>query len=118
MYIINYNSCACLGKNWTTKVEETRQQLQKAKANATIITALDEIAWLLNIRGRDIPCNPFVRSYLILTMQKVTLYVNASQLIEHNVMKHLNSDYGVSSYSVMYVQQKTKIIIKRQIFAF
>lgn len=68
-----------------------------------IVTALDEIAWLLNIRGRDIPCSPLVRSYVIITMQKVMLYVNSSQLIKNDVVAHLNSDYGVNSYSVMYV---------------
>lgn len=90
-----------VGKNWTTKVEETRAEIKKAGASAMIVTALDEIAWLLNIRGRDIPCNPLVRSYVILTMEKVVLYVNPTQLVKNDVVRHLNSDYGVSSHSVM-----------------
>lgn len=81
-------------------MEETRLEIEKLGANAMIVTALDEIAWLLNIRGRDIPCNPFVRSYLILTMEEIILYVNSSQLIKNDVASHLSSMYGANPTSV------------------
>jgi Xaa-Pro aminopeptidase len=55
-----------------------------------VVTALDEIAWLLNIRGRDIPSNPFVRSYLLLDMNRVKFYVNQSQLVDNNVFKYFD----------------------------
>lgn len=50
-----------------------------------IITALDEIAWLLNIRGRDVPFSPFLRSYVILDMRNIFLYVNISKLSRETI---------------------------------
>lgn len=68
-----------------------------------VVTALDEIAWLLNIRGRDIPRSPFVRSYVIVTELLVTLYVNQSQLRKYEVVKHLNLAPGISKQSIRFV---------------
>ncbi|CAG9864269.1 unnamed protein product, partial [Phyllotreta striolata] len=78
------------GKNYTTKINETRRRLQKHGADAMVITALDEIAWLLNVRGRDVPNSPYVRSYVILDMNNIFWYVNGSQIPE-NVRKQLHS---------------------------
>ncbi|KAG5865671.1 hypothetical protein JTB14_008783 [Gonioctena quinquepunctata] len=79
-------------KNYTTKMNETRRELQKHGADAMVITSLDEIAWLLNIRGRDVPNSPFLRSYVILDMHNIFLYVNISQLHNHKVREKLHSD--------------------------
>lgn len=84
-------------------MEELRTEFQSVGAQAMIVTALDEIAWLLNIRGRDIPRNPFVRSYVIVTELLVTLYVNQSQLKEHRVVEHLNLAPGISPQSIRFV---------------
>ena len=46
------------GKKWTDKVYEVRAAMRKAKADMIVLTALDEVAWLLNLRGDDIPYNP------------------------------------------------------------
>lgn len=70
-----------------------------------IITALSEITWLLNIRGRDIPYNPFVKSYVIISQDEVRLYVDNWKLTKNNVEKHLNIEYGVRIYSVLYADQ-------------
>ncbi|KAJ8963735.1 hypothetical protein NQ314_005414 [Rhamnusium bicolor] len=68
------------GKSYTTKINETRTEMVKLGADAMVVTSLDEIAWLLNIRGRDVPFSPFLRSYVILDMRNIFLYVNISQL--------------------------------------
>lgn len=65
--------------------------MKKAGADAMVVTALDEIAWLLNIRGRDVPFSPFLRSYLILDMNNVFLYVNAKQLKKSDVLSYLHA---------------------------
>ncbi|RZB41166.1 xaa-Pro aminopeptidase 1-like, partial [Asbolus verrucosus] len=59
-----------------------------------VVTALDEIAWLLNIRSRDIPYSPFVRSYLIVDMFGVMFYVNESQLRKNHIKKHFEQTRG------------------------
>jgi Xaa-Pro aminopeptidase len=46
------------GKSIKDKIARLREQIQKKKASATVVTQLDEVAWLLNLRGSDIPFNP------------------------------------------------------------
>ncbi|KAK9874996.1 hypothetical protein WA026_005809 [Henosepilachna vigintioctopunctata] len=87
------------GKSWLTKVEELRNATKKLGADAIIVTALDEIAWLLNIRGRDVPFSPFVRSYVLVDTVKVILYINQTQLIKHRVTEYFLSTEGVSEHS-------------------
>ncbi|KAJ8921864.1 hypothetical protein NQ315_008496, partial [Exocentrus adspersus] len=89
------------GKNYTTKINETRREIQKLGADAMVITSLDEIAWLLNIRGRDVPFSPFLRSYVILDMNNIFLYVNSSQLNqETRAYLHAGSNI-IESHSVI-----------------
>lgn len=46
------------GKSIKDKIARLREQIQKKKASATVVTQLDEVAWLFNLRGSDIPFNP------------------------------------------------------------
>jgi Xaa-Pro aminopeptidase len=54
------------GKNVTEKLIEVRAAMHASKASALVLTSLDEIAWLFNIRGSDVPCNPVTLSYAVL----------------------------------------------------
>ena len=54
------------------------------------MTALDEIAWLLNLRGSDISYNPVFVSYVILTLDEATLYVEESKVASY-LQKHKRS---------------------------
>lgn len=71
----------------------------KSGADAMVVTSLSEIAWLLNIRGRDIPYNPFVKSYVILSLDEIRFYVDKNKLVANNISTHLNADYGVGPFS-------------------
>ena len=55
------------GKTVTEKLTEIRMKMNENSASFLIITMLDEIAWLFNIRGCDVPCNPVALSYAIVT---------------------------------------------------
>ncbi|KAI2642788.1 aminopeptidase-like protein [Xylaria nigripes] len=68
------------GKDVKTKVEELRKELVKKKSLGFVISMLDEIAWLFNLRGNDIPYNPVFFSYAIVTSDEATLYVDSSKL--------------------------------------
>lgn len=57
------------------KLVRIRKAMAQKKADAMVISALDEIAWLLNIRGYDVEYNPVVISYVVLEQDKVTLFV-------------------------------------------
>lgn len=68
------------GETVESKLTRMREQLAKKKADAMIISALDEIAWLLNIRGKDVEYNPVVISYVVLETDKCTLFVDANKV--------------------------------------
>ncbi|KAI1268617.1 aminopeptidase-like protein [Xylariaceae sp. FL1019] len=68
------------GKDVKTKLEELRKDLEKKKSLGFIISMLDEIAWLFNLRGNDIPYNPVFFSYAIVTPDEATLYIDSSKL--------------------------------------
>ncbi|KAI0526346.1 aminopeptidase-like protein [Xylaria bambusicola] len=68
------------GKDVKTKLEELRQELEKKKSLAFVISMLDEIAWLFNLRGNDIPYNPVFFSYAVVTPEQATLYIDSSKL--------------------------------------
>lgn len=63
------------GESVQSKLARIREQLRKKNATAMIVSALDEIAWLLNIRGNDVEYNPVVISYLLLEQDRCTLFV-------------------------------------------
>ena len=68
------------GETVESKLERMREKVAKSGADAMIISALDEIAWLLNIRGNDVEYNPVVISYVVLEADKCTLFVDAEKL--------------------------------------
>lgn len=68
------------GETVESKLTRMREQLNKKKADAMIISALDEIAWLLNIRGNDVEYNPVVISYVVLEADKCTLFVDGNKI--------------------------------------
>ena len=68
------------GESVESKLTRMREQIAKKKADAMIISALDEIAWLLNIRGNDVEYNPVVISYVVLEADKCTLFVDANKV--------------------------------------
>lgn len=62
------------GESRSQKLARLRAYLEEQRADAILLTCLDDIAWLLNIRGSDIPCNPVVLSYLIVEREKCHLF--------------------------------------------
>lgn len=70
------------GEEASHKIERLRQKLRDLHADATIITQLDDIAWLTNLRGTDVHCCPLFVSYLMVTMDNVTLYTLPQKLTD------------------------------------
>ena len=62
------------------KLVQLKEKLQGAGANTMVITRLDSIAWLLNLRANDIAYNPFLLSYVLVEPEKTTLFVNTSRV--------------------------------------
>lgn len=68
------------GESAQSKIARIRQELRERHVEGMLVSALDDIAWALNIRGTDVHCNPVVVSYLLITMDSVTLYINSDKL--------------------------------------
>nr|XP_027231947.1 xaa-Pro aminopeptidase 1-like [Penaeus vannamei] len=77
------------GKKWEDKVAEVRAEMESDGADMLVLTSLDEVAWLLNLRGNDIPYNPVFRSYVIIGRSNVELFIPAGK-ITPAVDMHLN----------------------------
>ena len=73
------------------KIARIRQALRQQHADGMLMSALDDIAWTLNLRGTDVHCNPVFVSYLLISSQRVTLYINKQKLTPE-VMAYLKSE--------------------------
>ncbi len=60
------------------KIKDVREKMKEYRADSHILTSLDDIAWMLNLRGNDIKCNPVFLSYLIISKTDIYLYANDS----------------------------------------
>jgi len=68
------------GKKFQDKIEDLRKDLDKKKSAGFVVSMLDEVAWLYNLRGSDIPYNPVFFSYAVVTPTTTTLYIDDSKL--------------------------------------
>ncbi|XP_029096714.1 xaa-Pro aminopeptidase 2 [Monodon monoceros] len=83
---------AFTGSSWQEKVSGIRSQMQKHREapTAVLLSALDETAWLFNLRSSDIPYNPFFYSYTLLTDSSIRLFANKSRF-SSETLQYLNS---------------------------
>ncbi|WP_294620350.1 aminopeptidase P family protein [uncultured Bacteroides sp.] len=68
------------GRSFTEKLSMVRKEMEAANAESLLLPALDEIAWLLNIRGNDVHCNPVVVSYLLIEKDEVHYFIHPQKL--------------------------------------
>lgn len=68
------------GKSWQAKLTEVQEKLSSLKMDVLPITKLDQIAWLFNLRGQDIPYNPVFMAYALITRQTAYLFVDTSRI--------------------------------------
>ncbi len=84
------------GESASSKIARLREALRQYHADGMLVSALDDIAWLLNIRGADVHCNPVVVSYLLVTSDKVSLFVDPAKLTEE--VKRYLGELNISVY--------------------
>ena len=68
------------GESCREKISRIRKALRDVHADGMLMSALDDIAWTLNLRGTDVHCNPVFVSYLLISSNNVTLYINKVKL--------------------------------------
>lgn len=77
---VEIHSIKLAGRSVAEKLTDIRNALKQQKAEGLIVSQLDEIAWVLNLRGTDVHCNPVFVSYLFITDRDCTLYINKVKL--------------------------------------
>ncbi|MBR5689585.1 MAG: aminopeptidase P family protein, partial [Prevotella sp.] len=86
-----------------SKLRRIRESLRQQHADGMLVSALDDIAWTLNLRGSDVHCNPVFVAYLLISSTKTTLFVNPSKLSLE--VKAYLADCGVEIDDYSKVQQ-------------
>jgi len=98
------------GESRDSKIARVREVIEKKKADYFVLTSLDDIAWLLNVRGNDVDYNPVVLSYLLLSKEEIRFYVNEEVLNEST--KIFLAKAGVSFYPYNQIYADIKEIEK------
>ncbi|KAJ3507038.1 hypothetical protein NLJ89_g6529 [Agrocybe chaxingu] len=94
------------GQSLEDKVKKVREELTKKKAMAIVVTMLDEVAWLFNLRGSDIDFNPVFFSYALVTVDNVVLFVESEQLTEGAKAYLSSHDVQIKPYGAFFAHLK------------
>jgi Xaa-Pro aminopeptidase len=104
------------GQTATEKINAVRKEMQKAHADAFVLSALDDIAWLFNIRGRDVDYNPVVIAYALLTNNHCTLYIDEAKTTPETLTYLSSENVNVKAYDTIYsdlqsISQQKKVLV-------
>ncbi|MCR5254582.1 MAG: aminopeptidase P family protein [Acetatifactor sp.] len=108
------------GKNVSEKLSELRAEMMRGGADAFLLSKLDDIAWLFNMRGDDITCNPVFMSYAYITLDSATLFIQDGAICE-DVVRHLKANnVTLENYNTIFayagsVTSKNVLLDKRYI---
>lgn len=94
------------GESVASKISRIRTALRQRHADGMLISALDDIAWTLNLRGTDVHCVPVFVSYLLISSQQVSLYVDSAKI--NDEVKAYLTENGISLYSYNKVAEGLK----------
>ncbi len=90
------------GKSREEKIAQIREELKKAGADLFLLTKLEDIAWLLNIRGNDIHTVPVVLSYLMMSESEIRLYANEKSFSPELTEKLAQAGVTIRPYDAVY----------------
>lgn len=90
------------GKSATEKLTLLRAEMKKSFADVFVISALDDIAWLFNIRGKDVDYNPVVIAYALIEKEKATLFISPEKLTYDTTAYLQSQQIEVSAYTEIY----------------
>ena len=87
------------GESVDSKIAKVLQNVASQGADSTFISALDEIAWTLNIRSRDVNCNPVATSFLYISPKGSTLFIDEAKLTDETKQYLANSNVATAPYN-------------------
>ena len=90
------------GETAASKIAKILAEAAEQGANATLVSALDEIAWTLNIRSRDVNCNPVATAFLYLSAKGSILFIKPEKIDDATAAYHKEAGVSVLPYSEVY----------------
>ncbi|MDI9536455.1 MAG: aminopeptidase P family N-terminal domain-containing protein, partial [Bacteroidota bacterium] len=90
------------GVSAADKIKQLRANLEAKKLDTILLTALDEIAWLFNIRGNDIDYNPVVIAYAVVDRQKAVLFVDRGKITDELKISLNSNGVEIQSYNAVF----------------
>ena len=101
------------GEDFTSKISRVREFMRENGATTHILTSLDDICWLFNIRGRDVAYNPVVLSYAVITLDKAILFVDENKI--NDEIKESFGDEIVEIKEYFQIDEFIKTIDKEEV---
>ncbi|WP_373899380.1 aminopeptidase P family protein [Haloimpatiens sp. FM7315] len=104
------------GKSRVDKINKVREHMDKISADVFLLSSLDDIAWLFNIRGNDVKCNPVVTSYALVSKDKAYLFLDKDK-VSKEIEEELNKDnvevfeYNEIEKYVKNIQEKDTVVL-------
>ena len=90
------------GESFSDKLSRIRAVMKAKKATTHILASLDDIAWLFNIRGRDVKSNPVVLSYAVITIDSVYLFIDKNKIGEDIRAELSKENVQIKGYEEVY----------------
>lgn len=94
------------GKDTRAKLQDLRKAMKKKQLDCFVVSMLDEVAWLFNLRGNDIPYNPVFFSYAVVTADEAMLYIDSAKLDEEAHSYLAESGVTVKPYDSLFEDAK------------
>lgn len=83
------------GQSVPSKIEAIRNKMREFRADFHVISTLDDLAWILNIRGNDVNCNPVVLGFILISQDQAQLFINLDKLDQAEI--NTLESYGIST---------------------
>lgn len=93
---------ATTGQDTASKLNAVRKELARQRVEGSFVSSLDDLAWLLNVRGQDVPCNPVVLGFVYVTLEEAILFVDSTKLDANDVAELAGFGVKVVDYIKTY----------------
>ncbi|GGE09053.1 MULTISPECIES: aminopeptidase P family protein [Sphingobacterium] len=93
---------ASTGQSTKDKLAVVKEKLKDKRADLHFVSSLDDLAWILNIRGNDVHCNPVVLGFLLIETDKNTLFIDQEKLSSSDLASLKESGVEVSAYHLAF----------------
>ncbi len=94
-YLLDVNTT---GQSTKDKISTVKSKLKDKRADVHFVSSLDDLAWILNIRGNDVHCNPVVLGFLLIQEDKNTLFIGSGKLSSADISTLKDSGVEVADY--------------------